>query len=878
MKCKSCGFENEYTEKYCFICGRALHSHFVTSDFSKNGFATNNVGNVESNHNHREEQSKDDLSSLIRQLQETNHDVKDQGSPIGGGTQPLAFDSQLSSPDSTISRPPKLEPNHSFNFSQTVSDSREIRFETEQPAPNVTSPPDPGITVNNVPAENGTDKPTEDSLGLRFSLDRLIHGNIRPADSSPAEKNKDSAPVLSENAGNPQAGPLSGQSKPVDIHALELSSIPTLSTLEFAQDHKNLTYKNSGWTDDTRNNATNLLEADKQETALPQSFQHEENRFSTAIDDQAPHQEEKADDELTDKISQNEPDNGENRSDTTYSTAPITHIEQPKAIESTAKPAFHLNGFVISNDTTFVRPLPKSMIIPPKMASDDSDDEALDHDAEQDEPVRNTEATDPTEVQDKRHSGLIFPSTELETPTVAEEPDNAVNIGEYQETSDNNIARADEIEPSSLAETNETEDTGEGKAEMPTPETPDVQSFDLRLELAATKEAAEDLSMIDYSQEVSDDPREYAETFATETENRVGPLPDGTAEAHESIVAEDQLEATKIDSDESEIAQHETAALALENPLPSSVEADSLPIDESGPIAPPVDDDFAYQADHLDKTDTVSEGEPENAAKVPIIQNECPQDQEEVTISEVNGEIKEQEEQTVHTENDMDLGLSVTTGEYPSSQTVTSNEPPALQNTTEILAEPNGFNSPNTPFILNDSITPEPVETVIPQTEIAATTESGLLPTVDPEIISFHEGEAPIPEYRESDELENLSVSEFNWLWKRCGATLVDIALLGLPLGFILSAWKWDSVAYVFIFMIVYWLYSTLFEASSIQATPGKLLFGMIVADQNGNRLSYLKANTRFFAKIMSGVLLRAITEKKQCLHDVLSKTLVLGG
>ena len=76
--------------------------------------------------------------------------------------------------------------------------------------------------------------------------------------------------------------------------------------------------------------------------------------------------------------------------------------------------------------------------------------------------------------------------------------------------------------------------------------------------------------------------------------------------------------------------------------------------------------------------------------------------------------------------------------------------------------------------------------------------------------------------------------------------------------------------------------YFVLLESSVLQATVGKFLFGIKVVDLNGKRISFARATTRFFAKILSGQILligyfmAAFTERKQALHDLLAGTLVI--
>jgi uncharacterized RDD family membrane protein YckC len=83
-------------------------------------------------------------------------------------------------------------------------------------------------------------------------------------------------------------------------------------------------------------------------------------------------------------------------------------------------------------------------------------------------------------------------------------------------------------------------------------------------------------------------------------------------------------------------------------------------------------------------------------------------------------------------------------------------------------------------------------------------------------------------------------------------------------------------------FFVVGWLYHTWMESSRYQATLGKIALGIIVTDLNGARISFARANARFFGKWISGMimnigyLMAAFTEKKQALHDILAGCLVI--
>jgi uncharacterized RDD family membrane protein YckC len=80
---------------------------------------------------------------------------------------------------------------------------------------------------------------------------------------------------------------------------------------------------------------------------------------------------------------------------------------------------------------------------------------------------------------------------------------------------------------------------------------------------------------------------------------------------------------------------------------------------------------------------------------------------------------------------------------------------------------------------------------------------------------------------------------------------------------------------------IVQWLYEALMTSSSWQATFGKRIVNLKVTDEAGNRISFERATGRFFAKILSslilgiGYLMVAFTRRKQGLHDIVAGTLV---
>ncbi len=78
------------------------------------------------------------------------------------------------------------------------------------------------------------------------------------------------------------------------------------------------------------------------------------------------------------------------------------------------------------------------------------------------------------------------------------------------------------------------------------------------------------------------------------------------------------------------------------------------------------------------------------------------------------------------------------------------------------------------------------------------------------------------------------------------------------------------------------WLYFAFSESSKAQATLGKKAVGLIVTDEKGKQISFARATGRYFAKIISaliiliGYLMALWTEKKQALHDIISGCLIV--
>ena len=78
------------------------------------------------------------------------------------------------------------------------------------------------------------------------------------------------------------------------------------------------------------------------------------------------------------------------------------------------------------------------------------------------------------------------------------------------------------------------------------------------------------------------------------------------------------------------------------------------------------------------------------------------------------------------------------------------------------------------------------------------------------------------------------------------------------------------------------WLYEAYFISSERQATLGKMALGIRVTTDTGQRLTFMHATGRHFAKWVSsftllvGYIMAAFTQRKQALHDLIAGTVVV--
>ncbi|MGE3691792.1 MAG: RDD family protein [Novosphingobium sp.] len=143
-------------------------------------------------------------------------------------------------------------------------------------------------------------------------------------------------------------------------------------------------------------------------------------------------------------------------------------------------------------------------------------------------------------------------------------------------------------------------------------------------------------------------------------------------------------------------------------------------------------------------------------------------------------------------------------------------------------------------------------------------------------------------------------MQQYGGFWIRVGAYLIDAIVLaiaggvvggiiGAVIGLVMASSGGGSgdiaaaagLVGQLVGIIINWLYFGILESSSWQATLGKKAVGLVVTDEQGRRISFGRATGRYFAKIISalilliGFMMVGWTQRKQGLHDMIAGTLV---
>lgn len=135
--------------------------------------------------------------------------------------------------------------------------------------------------------------------------------------------------------------------------------------------------------------------------------------------------------------------------------------------------------------------------------------------------------------------------------------------------------------------------------------------------------------------------------------------------------------------------------------------------------------------------------------------------------------------------------------------------------------------------------------------------------------------------------------------WKRFAAYIVDIIIINIGVLIFIFIWALFELFLnligleqktkemvlgllgVPIYLSIPWLYYTLLETSKYKATLGKMAVGIIVVNENYSKISFARANARYWSKILScilliGFIMAGLTRKKQALHDCIAGTIVI--
>jgi uncharacterized RDD family membrane protein YckC len=160
--------------------------------------------------------------------------------------------------------------------------------------------------------------------------------------------------------------------------------------------------------------------------------------------------------------------------------------------------------------------------------------------------------------------------------------------------------------------------------------------------------------------------------------------------------------------------------------------------------------------------------------------------------------------------------------------------------------------------------------------------------------------------HQNEEEIPVTGQPKFAGFWIRLVSHFFDGILLGIPMiiiqsiilmsvtgTFSLEVWLMEdeltivqTVTYLsftfFSHIVLSIIYYAVMESSKYQGTLGKLMLGLKVTDEEGNRIGFWTAFGRLLSKtFLSGILfigyiMVAFTKKKQGLHDLIVSTVVI--
>ena len=124
-------------------------------------------------------------------------------------------------------------------------------------------------------------------------------------------------------------------------------------------------------------------------------------------------------------------------------------------------------------------------------------------------------------------------------------------------------------------------------------------------------------------------------------------------------------------------------------------------------------------------------------------------------------------------------------------------------------------------------------------------------------------------------------------VWQRIWATTIDsliVVALALPVVvlYLLGAERVVDEVVQGLGVLVGWIYYAGLESSERRATWGKRVLGLVVVDENGQRIDFGRASLRFFARPVSallfigGIAVPAFRRDRRALHDLMASTFVM--
>lgn len=124
---------------------------------------------------------------------------------------------------------------------------------------------------------------------------------------------------------------------------------------------------------------------------------------------------------------------------------------------------------------------------------------------------------------------------------------------------------------------------------------------------------------------------------------------------------------------------------------------------------------------------------------------------------------------------------------------------------------------------------------------------------------------------------------KFAGFWRRFFAQFIDgffMFLISIPLSLLVGG---DVILGASSGVVLNLIYCSVFLCSDLMSTPGKAILGMaVVNEENQTKLSFKSAIIRVICAYFSsmilllGYLIQPFTAKRQTLHDMIAKTIVI--